>query len=273
MAQTFTDAYRSLIWDLLPAGSFWEGAGVERFVDGLTRASAPVAEFVATLYLEVWPFDCRRPMLEVWHEYLFPDSCLPAPVADDDLRARVLGGIVASDIGMPAGLSARIRALLPLVEVDDLPGPSIVPLSIPAPIDGASQVVEIWYAPAIDEPGVVYCVGRTYSPAAAIVRLVTPMAEYRQPAGGPLAADTALHWHEMRATSEIYLQRFTTLGPLLETTTYPISSDTGAKTLDELFPGLVAGDNVSAQRIEATFRRTWNGQGPTIVLKTLIYFP
>lgn len=267
MAQTFTDAYRSLIRDYLPAGTFWRGAAAERFVDGLVQASAPLMQFIATLYLEVWPFDAQRPMLEQWYDYLYPDSCLPIPVDTEDLRDRVLLAIASPDVGSPDGLAARINAELKLVEVDDLPGPSIVPLEVPSPIDGAAQVVEIWYAPTIDNAATVMCVGRTYAPASAIVRPVTPIAHFRQPTAGQDAADTALHWHEMRSVSQIFLQRFTTFGPTLqETTTFTITQDTDAKTMDELFPLLGPASSLAGQFVEATFRRTWNEQGPTDVL-------
>lgn len=268
---TFTDAYRSYLRAHLPAGTFWTGTAADRFVEALVQASSPLVQFVARLYLDVWPFDALRPMLEDWHEYLYPESCLPIPADDQDLRDKVLLALSAVDVGTPDGMTLRILAEVPLVEVDDLPGPSIVPLSLPASIDDAAQTVEIWYVPGLHDLSTLLCVGRQYAPATAIIRAVTSVGEFRAVAPATEAQHVALHWADMRPVSEVVVERFLLLGGLLESATVAITNEVDAMTLDELFPSLGPTSAIGGQRFEATFRRTWQGQGPIAILPLIDY--
>lgn len=271
MSVTFTDAYRSFLRDSLPRGAWWQGPAADRAVEAFVQASSPLVEFLCTLYLKIWPFDADVAVLNQWYDYLFPDSCISRPTTESGLRDAILAALAAQDVSSASGLIDRIVGDLKFVEVDDLPGVSSLPLELPSPLDAASQVVEIWYAPTQYIRAIVECVGRRYSPATAVVRPVTPVLYYRAPGSPTQAQDIAVHWAELRPVSDILVQRFLLLGGLLETNTYSVTDEQGAATLDQLFPGLNAADDITAQRFEATARRDWYDQGKTVVLPTVNY--
>lgn len=278
---TVADDLRAFLRALLPRGSFWQGAAAERFLDGMVNAFTPTAERIQAMPGAIAPFGADRPVLLQWYDFLAKVDCVAVPVDTEELRARVLALLAAESVAFPAGLDAAVLAYLPLVELDDL-----LPLSIlgwnpsgppalytlPAPLDPWWAVVEAWYPPTLIPEEQLLCVLRPFLPGVAVARPTPPAALWHLPAPSvpsTVASDLALHWREMRADTELVLERRLTLGlVLLESVTIDPVDVAGVSLASDLFPLLSPGSTIGGQTFIAKWTRTWANQTSKILADT-----
>lgn len=275
-----SDDFRAWLRTIIFRGSFWEGDPVERFLDGIVNALGPTAERIVSLPDAVAPFDADRAVLLQWYDFLAKVACVAVPAETEDLRTRVLELIAADSTAFPDGLTRAVLAYLPLLELNDLlplsilgwntSGPPAV-LTIPAPLDPWWAIVEAWYPPTIVPEEQVICVLRPFIPGVALARPMAPSALYNVPAPSTLAGKIALHWREMRADTELVLERRTTLGgALIETETIDPVDVKARELISDLFPLLNAASNLSGQTLIAKWTRTWAGQTSKLLADTVL---
>jgi len=274
------DDFAAFLRTLLPRGNFWRGPAAERFVDGVVGALGPVAAEIRSLPDTVSPFLADRPILLQWYEYLRKIECVATPADTEDLRTRVLALLAAASTAFPAGLEQAALAYLPLIELDDLLPLSVLGWSttedpavfmISAPCDPWSDVVEAWYPPLLVPVEQVLCVLRPFVPGVAVIRPVAPAALWYQPVLTSEAGAIALHWSEMRDSTELVLERRALVGDiLLETVTIDPVEVSGRVLASDLFPLLSPATDLSDQRLIAQWTRTWAGQTSALLTDTEI---
>lgn len=267
-----TEAFAGVVAGISPVGVFWSGPAADRFRAGIVEAMRGVVEFLCTLHTQMTPMSTEhREVLQQWLDYLSRVDCVVQPTDLEELRALVVALLGASSSIFTAGLSEQILAYLPLVVVHDDRPVSLVPLEIPAPVDGGRATIAIWYSALEDnDPLTIDCVGRALAPAVSTIRLVTPGLVFYNQSGGSLAGDLTLFWREMTASNKVAVELYN--GAVLVDSGLIAGVDEGEFLASDVLSSTPAGTNVSGYRLDVVAEVTWAG-GARVVLTDSYTWP